>query len=208
MGRMNLTRRWIMLAPMVWFIAAALPLLAQSPEAFSADIKVTKRTMTSTGKLYFNGVDKMRVEINVKGRHTIAIANTANGTAYMLLPRQRSYTEIGDPAVKKWSPILRRYNPSAPCKNLSHTNCQRLGMETVNGRLCTEWLLGAGKNVDSAATVWIDQTTGVPIKTASNGTIAELLSVQPGSQDPNLFEIPPGYNKLELGLPMEAFPGP
>lgn len=187
---------------LVLFLAAAavLPLPAQTPGPFSADMAFSGgQGMSATGKLFFNG-DKVRMEMTTQGHSSVMISDQAKKTAYMLMPQQKMYmampTDGAAAGGRRRGPDWRAYDAANPCANMPDTTCTKAGNETVNGRLCTKWQFSGKAN----RTVWIDQKTGIPIKTQmENGATMDLTNVQEGAQAASLFEIPDGYQKMDMG---------
>ncbi len=190
-------------------VLAAIPLLAQAPPQFSADMKFTSpRGMSGAGTMYFGG-DKVRMEMSTSGHESIMITDMTHKVAYMLMPQQHMYMEMStDKPGAHRGPDWRMYNAANPCATMPETTCQKAGMDMVNGRLCNKWLF-TGKSAGSNRTVWIDQKTGIPIKTqTSDGALFELTNIKEGAQSRSLFEIPAGYQKMDMGNMMQRFQRP
>jgi outer membrane lipoprotein-sorting protein len=178
----------------------ALPLLAQRPSQFSADIKTTMPggNVLSTGKMFFGG-EKVRMEMNTQGHQAVVIADAAGKTGYMLMPEQHMYMDLNGPmAARQNRPQWRAYDAGNPCADLPETSCQKVGTEVVDGRQCNKWQF-TGKDKGSSRTVWIDQKSGIPVKAVmSNGATVEITNIKEGAQSASLFEIPEGYQKFDM----------
>jgi outer membrane lipoprotein-sorting protein len=190
---------------------SALPLLAQVPSSFSADMKfASPKGMSGTGKLYFAG-QKVRMEMNMQGHGSIMISDQSRKIAYMVMPQQKMYMEMStDRPGAQRGPDWQAYDAANPCKTVPDMSCQKIGTEIVDGRLCNKWkFTGTGKNAGSTRTVWIDEKTGIPIKTQmSDGTTMELSNIKEGPQSASLFELPAGYQKMDMGNMMRNAPRP
>ncbi len=175
-----------------------LPLLAQAPQPFSADMKLTGKGVSSTGKLFSSG-DKVRMEMTAMGRSSITIADNVKKMAWVLMPDQKMYMEMSTENAQKKGPGYRNYNPANPCEGLANTTCQKVGTETVNGELCDKWVFtskGNGPNL----TTWISKANGIPIKSVTaDGATMELSNIKFGAQSASLFEVPAGYQKFDIG---------
>lgn len=185
--------------------------LAQLPGPFSADVRTTTpRHQTLTGKLYFSG-NNVRIQMSMPAgeggragmgsQESIVIHNMSRNVTYMLLPQQRMYMEVhgNEIAGPGRPPEWKAYDPSNPCANKPGVTCKKVGTETVNGRTCDRWEF-TGKNPDSNETVWIDQKTHIPIKRqGADGSVFELTNINEGPQPADLFEVPAGYQKLDMG---------
>lgn len=186
-------------------ILAGLPLLAQVPSSFSSDMKFASPKGTSgTGKLYFAG-QKVRMEMIAQGHNSIMISDRSLKIAYIVMPQQKMYMEMStDRPGPQRGPNWQAYDAASPCKTLSNTTCEKIGTEVVDGRMCNKWKFTGSS---SSSTVWIDQKNGIPIRTlTSDGTTMELTNIKEGPQSASLFEVPAGYQKMDMGNMMRNAP--
>jgi hypothetical protein len=188
-------------------LLSAMSLLAQTPSQFSADIKITSRQMTGAGKLYVGGT-RVRMEMGLPdNQKTTIITDNDRKIAYMLMPGNM-YMEMSTEgkAAKKQGPQYRMYNPANPCADSADMTCKQIGTGIADGRLCNKWLF-TDKKGRSDMTVWIDQKSGIPIKTEmTDGTKLELLNIKEGPQSSSLFQVPAGYKKFGLGNMLRNLP--
>jgi hypothetical protein len=189
-------------------LASAATLAAQPFHQFSADMRVTSRKGTTNAKFFFGG-HKIRMEMNAAGHESIMITDMDKKIVDTIMPQQQMYMEMSTEgaAASHRTPDWHMYDPSNPCATMPGTSCQKVGMEPINGRLCDKWQF-TGKPGSSNRTEWIDQATGIPVKSLSaDGDVWEMLNIKMGPQDPGLFVIPPGYRKMDLGSMMQGMPG-
>jgi hypothetical protein len=85
-------------------------------------------------------------------------------------------------------------DPSNPCANQEGVTCKKLGVEQVNDRTCDHWQITDKKG--KVSNVWIDQKLHFPIKSVSEDSTRELSNIEEGEPDASLFQIPPGYTKI------------
>lgn len=178
--------------------------LAQAPAQFSADMKThTARGTDMTGKIYFGG-KKMRTDMEARGRSISNIMDFDTKKYYTLLNDQKMYMEhdanqpAGPMGRGPRMPEIKQYDASNPCANEEGVTCKKTGTETVNGRNCDVWEFT--KDGKKERTSWIDQKLHVPIKTVNeDGTTFELSNIKEGSQPASQFEIPSGYQKMDMG---------
>jgi hypothetical protein len=84
------------------------------------------------------------------------------------------------------------------------TTKEDLGTETVNGFKCRKMRVETatnimGQEIKSTSTVWTSDRLDLPLRSqGKDGGIMELRDIKPGSQPPDLFEIPAGYTKREM----------
>jgi hypothetical protein len=182
---------------------------AQMPNvpSFAADMKMTpSKGETITGKMYF-GSKHMRMEMNARGQNMIMINDYSDMNSVkvmMLMPAQHMYMEFDANAAaamagRQRTPQVHLYDPTNPCASEAGTTCKNMGTETVNGYACDKWQF-TGK---TTSTVWISQKLHFPIKVVnSDGTVMEFSNISEAAQDPSLFTVPSGYQKMDMGAMM------
>ncbi len=197
------------LVGVVTVLLFAAPLaLAQMPNPFSADMKMTGgRQGLMTGKMYF-GATSFRMEMNAGGHESIMITTYATKVMYMIMPAQKMYMEFhgdqmpGGRQQQSW----KAYDASNPCASETGATCKKVGTEAVNERVCDKWEITDAKS--NTRTVWIDQRSHIPIKTVRKDATWELLNIKEGPQAASLFEVPAGYQKMDMGSMMQGMKPP
>ena len=139
------------------------------------------------------------------------ITNFSTKTTDTLLPEQHMYMEFKADQVQGRRPgmgpnINSIPDPNNPCANEQGTTCKNLGVEQVNGRSCVHWQI-TDKN-GKVGNVWIDQKLHFPIKTVDEDSKWELSNIQEGEPAASLFEIPSGYQKMDMGGMMQGMRPP
>jgi outer membrane lipoprotein-sorting protein len=169
------------------------------PQPFSADFTTTSSTggEMSSGKIYFS-LPKMRMESSSKGQEAIIIMDQSTQTVYILMPAQHMYIESRtnqeNPMMRQGPKAPTSFDPNHPCG--ANVTCNKVGMETVNGRVCDKWVTTGTKGTSTA---WVDQKLIFPIKTQSaNGEIWQLTNIKEGKPDASLFQLPAGYQKMDI----------
>ncbi|MFB3815456.1 MAG: DUF4412 domain-containing protein [Terriglobales bacterium] len=177
---------------------AASLALAQTASPFSADMKISGgREGDVSGKMFFGG-QKTRLEMNAAGHQSVMISDLPRRVMYMLMPQQQMYMEMHIDQMPggqrdQWKP----YDASNPCAGEAGATCKKVGSDLVNGRMCDKWLFSGGQGGNR--TVWIDQKSHIPIKSVHGDTTWELLNIKEGPQPASLFEVPSGYQKMDMG---------
>lgn len=179
---------------------------------FSADMQFSSPHIPNSGemsgKLYINQ-QHMRMDMQGgPGSGAVVITNFVTKTSDMLMPQQHMYMEVtaqqmerrGGPGIK---PLT---DPSNPCADEPDMTCKNLGVEQVNGRTCDHWQL-TDKN-GTVTNTWIDQKIHFPIKTVSPDATYVLTNIKEGEPAASLFEIPTGYQKMDLGNMMQGMRPP
>jgi Domain of unknown function (DUF4412) len=198
---------------------AALLLLARlataqmpmQPQPFSADMQFSSTrggdmTRDMNGKMYF-GSGHMRMDVRGgPGGSSSIISDFKTQTTDILMPEQHIYLEqkagaMAGPAAGMVPNVKQYRDPSNPCAGEAGMTCKILGVEEVNGRTCDHWQI-TDKN-GKLANVWIDQKLHFPIKAVSEDSTMTLSNIKEGEPATSLFQIPPGYNKMDMGNMMQ-----
>lgn len=185
-------------------VSAAAQIWAGIPQ-FSADMKVSGRGGPDmNGKLYFGG-QKTRLEMNGSGRDVIMIADATKKVSYMVMPQQHMYFEMSTAAGPMRGrgprmPDAKPLDPTNPCAAEPDMTCKKVGTETVNGRSCDKWEFTGKTDPSKNHTAWIDQKLHFPIKNiGAAGEVWELQNLKERPQEASLFEVPSGYQKMDMG---------
>jgi hypothetical protein len=78
------------------------------------------------------------------------------------------------------------------------------GNEMISGRNATKYRVTFEANGRRESVFqWIDESIHMPVKTAAidGSWSSEFKNINTGPQDPALFELPDGYNKMSLNMP-------
>lgn len=176
---------------------------APQPQPFSADMTITtaKNGESVSGKIY-SSLPKMRMDMNTHGQNVSTIVNSSTQTTYVLMHQQHMYMEMQanqmNPMARNMPKVDTSFDPQNPCGKMPDTTCKKAGTETVNGRVCDKWVT-TDKN-GKVSTAWVDQKLFFPIKTlAADGSSMELSNVKEGAPPASTFDIPAGYQKMDLG---------
>ncbi len=176
---------------------------------FSADIQATSghgSAQDMTGKMYVNP-GFIRVELNggLMGA-SIMITDLATKTTDTIMPEQHIYMEFNaDQADRRLgvsSAIKNFTDPGKPCSSELGETCKNLGVEEVNGRSCDHW-----ETTDKRGHIintWIDRELQVAVKSVTDGYSWQLTNIKKGTQDASLFQVPAGYQKMDLGQMMQG----
>jgi hypothetical protein len=182
---------------------------------FSADMQFTSNrmggsTQTMTGKMYV-GQGNMRMDLTSGPQgNAVMITNFTTKTTDALMPDQHMYMEFKADqmmARRGMGPNISSIpDPNNPCANQQGATCKNLGVEQVNGRSCVHWQV-TDKN-GKVGNVWIDQQLHFPIKATDGDSTWELSNIKEGAPAASLFQIPDGYQKMDLGGMMQGMRPP
>ena len=181
-------------------LGAGMP---QTKVEYSADSFMESQGMTMTSKV-FQAENKYRMEMKVQGTNNIVINRMDKKLSWILMPDQKMYLENSLEEGKKKS------NDINDCK----IEQQQLGSEVVNGLKTTKnkIAMSCPDGLKYNGSMWVTKD-GIMVKMDSvaktdKGDIPfkmELKNINIAKQDPSLFEIPAGYQAMNMGGIMGAF---
>lgn len=183
------------------FSAWAAEKMKQPTVEYSADMVIESGGVSSTGKVYHGLGGKDRWEMNAQGAKAITISRTDKKVAWILMPEQKMYMEMGIEESAK--------NTQGTNVNDCEMDFSSLGDENVNGVKATKNRVSGScppDDVDYEGTMWITKDN-IVVKMASVTTVdgkrtnitMDLKNLDIGKQDASLFEIPAGYQKFSMG---------
>ncbi len=208
---------FILPAAVFLFMQLAMAQSPTGPRLFSADVQMTSNRNAgpreSNGKIYF-GQGHVRMDMQGAGPgggESIIISDVKSQTTDILMPAQKMYMESHAGNVpggrrQSWADIKPLADPSNPCATDPGSTCKNLGVDEVNGRTCDHWQI-TDKNAQ-VANVWVDQKLHFPIKAVSADSTWQLTNITEGEPEASLFQIPPGYHKMDAGGMMQGMRPP
>lgn len=158
---------------------------------FSAHMVLKDGSATTRGQIFIKG-DKMRHEFLDAEGHTVTIVRRDKKVLWVLLPQERTYTEI----PLRLSTRLPGQFLHIPTEAL---NRRKVGQETVAGLETEKYevLLPGGERGALKQFYWISPKLGWPVKmTCPEKQIAvEYQNIREEPPPDRLFELPPGYRR-------------
>jgi len=158
------------------------------------------KDMDIPGKMYQSG-EKSRQEVSMGGMQQTIINRRDKKVVWMIMPAQKTYMEFNadDPKMGKKEDFQNFWK--------SHdAKLEKIGKEDVNGVETTHSKVTiASATPDGHAfsgEVWLTKDN-IPMRmktSPSSGgeVVMELSNLKVGKQDPSLFEVPEGYNKMQM----------
>lgn len=178
-------RPWLLLLALVW----ALPVGAGAAE-FSAQMLLKDGPKTMPGKIYIKD-GKMRQEFLDEEGQTITIVRQDKKVIWVILPQDKAYVEM--PYKGRMPGQFLQMPPEALQK-------RRVGTEVVNGYLADKFevTVRGGPGRLTKQTIWVAQKLGTPVKmVCRDGNFClEYRRIKEGRVAERLFELPPGYTKV------------
>ncbi len=178
---------------LVLVISCFSSILAAVPQ-FSADMVITDaKGKTILGKIFVKGTDKIRQEITADDETTITILRLDKKVNWTLLP-DNQYLEA-----------KMMFDPNQPNPEFEYETAN-LGNETVNGFACKVVQYTYKNKKYGILTQWVSDKLGYAVKIESKNTkgkvtsVIEYKNVKVGNQRDSLFEVPAGYQKLDLPI--------
>ena len=158
---------------------------------FSADMVSTTKAGVSTGKI-FVAKEKTRMETP----QTTIITRIDKNVVWILMPAQKMYME---------QPLKPENVVATTDKMPGEIERKLVGKETIDGKTTNKYKI-VYVTADKKETIfqWIAADSGLPIKSAAvdGSWIIEYKNLKTGKQPDTLFEIPTGYQKFSLGVPV------
>ena len=158
---------------------------------FSADMVSTTKAGVFTGKI-FVAKEKTRMETP----QATTITRIDKNVVWILMPAQRMYME---------QPLKPENVVATTDKMPGEIERKLVGKETVGGKRTDKYRI-VYTTADKKETVlqWIAADSGLPIKSAAvdGSWTIEYKNLKTGKQPDSLFEIPTGYQKFSLGVPV------
>jgi hypothetical protein len=182
-------------------------------QEFSADLVNSKTgSPRNIGKLYV-GTDKVRFEGQDAEAHGgVALINFTTHVTDVLIPERQMYVEMMQGQARRQQPFafFRPTDPDNACAEWLKTvakpgsTCHRVGPDLLNGRPAIKY---EGTSSDGkSGTVWVDPKLRFALKWQDENGVVELQNIKEGSQPDSLFEIPAGYQKMDMGNMMRNLP--
>jgi uncharacterized protein DUF4412 len=203
-------RRVACISCLIALMLAASLVLAQTE--FSAEVVDLQKPGTPTQAKMFFAKDKIRIEAqgtNPRGGGAV-IVNYATQTSIVLMPQQHMYMEMPVQGQSQRMTYASAFfavgdveNACGDWQKMGHqgATCHKVGSETVSGRNTVKYeTTNASGDVSH---FWLDPKLRFPVKWEGKNNSGELRNIQEGSLPANLFEVPAGFNKMEMpaGMP-------
>jgi hypothetical protein len=177
------------------FLLAFLLILAFSSDSFalefSADTVTTvKGGEKMTGTINFKP-DKFRMEMKDFGK-SIMITRLDKHVAWNIMPERKMYMEM---------PIDMKNKPRVDEKFEGEIERKEVGREKIDGHPTIKYLITYRVDKEKSQVYqWLATDINFPIRTAAvdGSWTQEFRNIRKGSQPDSLFELPKGYQKMEL----------
>lgn len=184
----------VVVSVLMLFVTTGICASATGQEPYSADRYYSPPggTETLVGKRYVDGL-KMRMELLKKGKQGVAIIRQDKQVIWTLIPNQKRYLEMPlDPEkVKEMAGIF-----------AGKTEREELGRKNLRGYKCIKYRIRhqdpvSGKHL--TAIVWLAEELGANIRIEDgDGSLIDLRNIEIGRQPDSLFEVPPGYQRIDF----------
>jgi hypothetical protein len=170
---------------------------------YSADKTTESDAGTFTGKVNV-AKDKERAEMQMQGMSSVTINRRDKQVSWMLMPAQKMYMENALGQARQQGP------PSGPPDDVT---ISEVGKETLDGVETTKYKL-LMKDGGAGGFMWFTKD-GITMKMdllqkeggKKTRMTMTLSNLKIGPQDPAVFEIPAGYNKMPNMGRMFGMPG-
>lgn len=169
----------------------------QMPAQYSVDLVMTHEGKSVTMKRAIDG-GRMRSEISAEGAQMIMLERPEdNGAVYNIMPSEKMIMKMTPstmmPAEAKEA-AAKHVEAQKPAK------VEKLGIEKLEGRPAAKFRVTADGH---SALAWFDEATGAPMRMESEGSVIEWKNLKPGPQPAKLFELPAGYELMDMDEKMK-----
>jgi hypothetical protein len=161
---------------------------------FTADMLNTENGVTKTSKL--SVLDPYyRMDMEENGENIFVIVDQETKVTRVFRPAEKMYMEMGSSGImSQMNDVFQSIN------NLKETSEPTLaGTETINGYECEKYnVIRDGKTI---LTYWQSPSIKFPLKVINqmgDETTMELKNIKEGDVDKSLFQIPDGYQKMQM----------
>jgi len=194
---MNKTKMFLMTAAMA--VAGATQAASPAPPQveYSADSTMETAEVSMKGRVYYTPTRERReMVMGSGGDKMITIARHDKKVAWTLMPSEKMYMETGIAKAKS------KDDPSA--YKIEQTT---LGPEAVNGMSTTKSkiIMTGAKGEKMGGFMWttkeniVVKMDAISVdKKQKHRFKSELTNLKVGKQDPKLFEVPAGYEKMSI----------
>ncbi|MHB8173444.1 MAG: DUF4412 domain-containing protein, partial [Nitrospirota bacterium] len=185
---------------LILFLLSSLPafasrnnmseMLRKMPE-FSAVMTVYSGGNTQSMKFYYTKKKQRTEPIGKSAGSSIIITRLDKDVVWMLMPKNMKYMEMK----------FNQKNSNPLTSGTGAVKTERIGEDTINGHKCVKYKVTTKDENGERRTMyeWVAKDLGWPIQAeALDGSWRyTFTNIKVGRQDPALFEIPGGYERLE-----------
>jgi hypothetical protein len=203
--------RLLRLVPLLCSLAAPAALAkepqpSKEPQAaklqYAAEMATTVPGQPPVDQKIFVSGGRIRTEMDMGGMQSVQVIDLDKQKTWMLMPGQKMVMEAPMNMSGAQGPVAgSQVKPgSSPCDARPGTTCKKQGQEEVAGRKATRWQLTEEDGTQSS--YWIDESLGALLRYRSPQAEMEVKSIKEGPQPAQLFEVPKGYQVMQMpGMP-------
>lgn len=159
---------------------------------FSADTVMTHKKGVTTAKIYFKTA-KFRTEMKMP-EEVIVITRIDKKVIWNIMPKDKMYMEMALTANMQSKPRVEE-------KFEGEIDRKLVGNETVDGHPAKKYLITyKWDNKQNQVYQWWATDINFPVKTSAvdGSWMQEFKNIKMGSQPDSLFEVPSGYQKMQI----------
>ena len=172
----------------------------EAPAGYSVDMIVTHGKERLVMRRHVDGA-RIRTDINASGMDVrmIELGDVA-GTTYMVMPKEKqaikqSRTAMMEQAEKMPGVKKQLTESEESAADPGDSKVEYLGKETLKGRVLDKY---KATYPEGTATAWVDPATQAPVRMESADGAMEWENFKAEPQPPALFEVPKGYQVMDM----------
>ncbi len=170
------------------------------PSAYSVDMHIIKDGKTMVMKRAVDGA-KSRMDMTADGNEVAMIMlDDERRTMITLMPEQKKAMKQSLAAAEEMANKMSSEEEAAAAPE---GKIESLGKETIDGKEADKYRV---TYEEGSGLMWIDAKTHLPLRMESEGTRVDFKNYQFGPQPAELFEVPKGYEVMDLDQMMASMP--
>jgi len=168
--------------------------------AYRVDMVIDSDGERLVMRRYVDG-NRSRTEFDSDGETIVTIeAGDAARTTYTIVPSMKRVMKSTLPqdAIPAPPPT----SGAATTPDAANDGLELVGPETIDGRLTEKYRVNVA---DGDGFIWIDPSTQLPVRMEAGGSRVDMRNYDFSKPAPELFEIPKGYEVMDLDAMMKGF---
>ena len=176
------------------------PMSSASPSYYRVEMVVEQSGERMVMRRFVDG-NRSRMEIDNDGETFVVIeAGDAARTTYTIVPSMKRVMKSTLP--QDAAPLATSAGSPAQPGDAVEQDLELVGTEVLDGRSVQKYRV---KMPDSDGFIWVDPSTELPVRMEAGGSRVDMRNYDFSKPAPELFQIPKGYEVMDLDQLMKNF---